>query len=113
MTDNPQQAAIKEDNPIIGRINRAETEAKGILESSEREAAGIIRQAKMKAQQIADEPMDISSFGRSEWLDSVKSQIEAINSENERTVASIRDTAGRKKGEVADFIISSVMKEED
>ncbi len=111
---SPEETATNnEDNPIIGRIKQAEAEAREIIEGAEREAMETLRQAKMRAQQIADEPIDVSGLSRSERLDSVKAQIEGINAENMKTIASMRESAGKRRGEAADFIVSLVMNEED
>lgn len=105
-----ETATNNEDNPIISRIKQAEAEAREILEGAEREAAETLRQAKMKAQQIADEPIDVSSLSRSDRPDAVKAQIERINAENGKTIASMRESAGKKRGAAADFIVSLVME---
>ncbi len=111
-SQHSETITTNEDNPIIGRIRQAEAEAKEIIEAAEREAADILRQAKMKAQQIADEPIDISGSGESGNFESIKAQIEAINSENGKAIASMKAAAGKKRGEAADFIAALVMKEE-
>lgn len=112
VTQMDELPGIDEDNPIIGRIREAEAEAREILEGAEREASEALRQAKIKAQQTADEPVDISGFEGSERLKPVKAQIDAINAENGKTIASMREAAGKNKAEVADFIVSLVLKEE-
>lgn len=114
-TEQPfhNETVTTEDNPIISRIKQAEAEAREILEGAEREATGTLRQAKMKAQQIADEPIDVSSLSRSDRPDAVKAQIERINAENGKTIASMRESAGKKRGEAADFIVSLVMADKD
>lgn len=107
-----ETATNNEDNPIISRIKQAEAEAREIIEEAEREARETLRQAKMKAQQIADEPIDVSSLSRSERLDSAKAQIEGINAGNKKTIASMRESAGKNRGEAADFIVSLVMEDD-
>lgn len=97
-----------DDNPVIKRIMDAEAEAKVIIEVAEREAAETLRQARIKAQQIADEPIEVSVSSQPA---SVKAQIEAINAENEKSIASMREAAAKKRCRAADFIVSLVMEE--
>lgn len=111
MTEHHDEAA-EEDNPVIGRIRQAEAEARETIEAAEREASETLRQAKMRAQRVADEPIDVSGFGKSEHLESIKAEIDAINAGNAKAIALMKEAAGKKKAEAAGFIVSLVMKEE-
>ncbi len=113
MTEQHNDATTNEDNPIIDRIRQAEAEARKIIEEAEREASETLRQAKMKAQQISDEPIDVSGFGVSKRLESVKAQVGGINAENGKAIASMKGAAGKNTAGVADFIVSLVMEEDE